>query len=81
MFVIPRSIFVQNLSKIGQETMKLQKIGNDIIVTSFLKIALQFLVCEHFLLISIDVPSFKLIEGQIKELQGITGDGTKNPTG
>ena len=28
-------------------------------------------MCEHFLLIPIDVPSFKLIEGQIKELQGV----------
>ena len=33
------------------------------------KIVQQFFVCEHFLLIPIDVPSFKLIEGQIKELQ------------
>ena len=45
--------------------------GNYIIVTSFLKIAQQFFVCEYFLLIPIDVPSFKLIEGQIKELQGV----------
>ena len=44
--------------------------GNDVIVTSFLQIAQQFFVCEYFLLIPIDVPSFKLIEGQIKELQG-----------
>ena len=62
---------MQNLSKIEQETMKLQKMGNDVIVTSFLKVAPQFLVCEYFLLIPIDVPSFKLIEGQIKELQGV----------
>ena len=62
---------MQNLSKIGQETKKLQKMGNDVIVTLFLKIAPQFLVCEYFLLILIDVPSFKLIEGQIKELQGV----------
>ena len=62
---------MQNLSKIGQETKKLQKMGNDVIVTSFLKIAQQFFVCEYFLLIPIDVPSFKLIEGQIKELQGV----------
>ena len=66
LFVIPRGISVQNLSKIRQET-KLQKMGNDAIVTSFLKIAQQFFVCEYFLLIPIDVPSFKLIEGQIKE--------------
>ena len=45
--------------------------GNDVIVTSFLKIAQQFFVCEYFLLIPIDVPSFKLVEGQIKELQGV----------
>ena len=45
--------------------------GNDVIVTSFLKIAQQFFVCEYFLLRPIDVPSFKLIEGQIKELQGV----------
>ena len=40
-------------------------------MTSFLKIAQQFFVCEYFLLIPIDLPSFKLIEGQIKELQGV----------
>ena len=28
-------------------------------------------MCEYFLLIPIDLPSFKLIEGQIKELQGV----------
>ena len=28
-------------------------------------------MCEYFLLIPIDVPCFKLIEGQIKELQGV----------
>ena len=28
-------------------------------------------MCEYFLLIPIDVPSFKLIESQIKELQGV----------
>ena len=62
---------MQNLSKIGQETKKLHKMGNDVIVTSFLKIAQQYFVCEYFLLIPIDVPSFKLIESQIKELQGV----------
>ena len=62
---------MQSLSKIGQETKKLQKMGKDIIMTSFLQIAQQFFVCEYFLLIPIDVPSFKLIEGQIKELQGV----------
>ena len=66
LFVIPRGISVQNLSKIGQETKKLQEMGNDVIS----KLAQQFFVCEHLLLIPIDVPSFKLIEGQIKELQG-----------
>ena len=40
-------------------------------MTSFLKIAQQFFVCEYFLLIPIDVSSFQLIEGQIKELQGV----------
>ena len=44
--------------------------GNGVIVTPFLKIAQQFFMCEYFLLIPIAVPSFKLIEGQIKELQG-----------
>ena len=68
---------MQNLRKIGQETKKLQKMGNDIIVTSFLKIAQQFFVCEYFLLIPIDVPSFKLIEGQIKELQGVVPNTLK----
>ena len=63
LFFIPRDICVQNLSKIGKETKKLQKLGNDVIVTSFLKIAQQFFVCEYFLLIAIDVPKFKLIEG------------------
>ena len=71
LFVKSRGISLQNLSKIGQETKKLQKMGNDIIVTSFLKTAQQFFVCEYFLLISINVPSFKSIEGQIKELQGM----------
>ena len=45
--------------------------GNDVIVTSFLKIVQQFFVYEYCLLIPIDVPSFKLIEGQIKELQEV----------
>ena len=54
---------MQNLSKIGQETKKLQKWE----MTSFLKIAQQIFVCEYLLLIPIDVPSFKLIEGQIKD--------------
>ena len=58
---------MQNLSKIGEETKKLQKWE----MMSFLKIAQQFFVCEYFLLIPIDVPSFKLIEGQAKELQGV----------
>ena len=62
---------MQNLSKIGQETKKLQKMGNDVVVTSFLKIAQQIFVREYSLLIPINVPSFKLIEGQIKELQGV----------
>ena len=39
------------------------KMGNNVIF----KIAQQFFVCEWFLVIPIDVPSFKLIEGQIKE--------------
>ena len=43
-------------------------------MTSFLKIAQQFFVCEYFLRIPIDVPSFKLIEGQIKELQGMVSN-------
>ena len=33
---MPRSIAVQNLSKIGQDTKKLQKLGKYAIVTSFL---------------------------------------------
>ena len=53
--------------------------GNDIIVTSFLKIAQQFFVCEYFLLIPIDVPSFKLIKGQIKELQGVVSNTPPPP--
>ena len=55
------------------------KIGNDVFVTSFLKIAQQFFVCEYFLLTPIDVPSFKLIEGQIKELQVVVPN--KHPPG
>ena len=39
---------MQNLSKIGQAKKKLQKMGNDIIVTSFLKIAHQYFMCEYF---------------------------------
>ena len=50
---------------------EVEKKGNDAIVMSFLKITQQFFVCEYFLLIPIDVPSFKLIKGQIKELQGV----------
>ena len=45
--------------------------GNDVIVTSFLKIVQQFFVCEYFLPTLIDVTSFKLIKGQIMELQGV----------
>ena len=47
------------------------KMGHDVIMTSFFKIAPQFFVFEYFSLIPIDVTSFKLIEGQIKELQGV----------
>ena len=39
---------MQNLSKIEQETKKLQKMGNDVIVMSFLKIAQQFLCVSIF---------------------------------
>ena len=39
---------MQNLSKIGQETKKLQKMENDVIVTSFLQIAQQFLCVSIF---------------------------------
>ena len=39
---------MKNLRKIGQETKKLQKMGNDVIVMSFLKIAQQFFVSEYF---------------------------------
>ena len=48
LFVIPRSISVQNLSKIGQETKKLQKMANDVIMTSFLKIAQHFFCLSSF---------------------------------
>ena len=48
--------------------------GNDVIVTSFLRIVLHYFVCEYLLLIPIDVPSFKLVEGQIKELQGVVSN-------
>ena len=50
---------MQNLSKIGQETEKLQKMGNDIIVTSVLKIV-QHVFCEYFLLIPVDLPRFQV---------------------
>ena len=43
--------------------------GNDVIVMSFLKIAQQFFVCEYFLIIPIDVPSFTFTKVQIKESQ------------
>ena len=62
---------MQNLSKIGQETKKLQKMGNDVICDVTSKNSSAIFVCEYFLLLPIDVPSFKLIEGQIKELQGV----------
>ena len=39
---------MQNLSKIRQEAKKLQKMGNDVIVTSFLKIAEQFFCVSIF---------------------------------
>ena len=48
LFVIPRSISVPNLSKIRKETKKLHKMGNEVIVTSFLKIAHQFLCVSSF---------------------------------
>ena len=48
-------------------------------MTSFLKIAHQFSVCEYFLLIPIDVPSLKLTEGQIKELQGVISNTPPPP--
>ena len=48
LFAIPIDISVQNLSKLGQETKKLPKIGNDVIVTSFLKIAQLFLCVSTF---------------------------------
>ena len=70
---------MQNLSKIGQATMKLQKMGYDVIVTSFLQIAQQFFVCEYFILIPIDLPSIKLIESQIKELQGMVPNTSPPP--
>ena len=58
---------MQNLNKIGQETKKLQKREmTSLCVIS--KIAQQFFLCEYFLPIPIDVASFMLIEGQIKEL-------------
>ena len=62
---------MQNLRKLGQEIKSCKKWEMTSFVTSFLKIAQQFFVCEYFLLIPIDLPSFKLIEGQIKELQGV----------
>ena len=46
LFLIPRSISAQNLSKIGQETKNLQKMGNDVFVTSFLKMAQRVFVFE-----------------------------------
>ena len=70
-FFIPRGISVQNMSKVGQETNKLQNNGKwrhcDVISEN----SSAIFVCEYFLLIFIDVPSFKLIQGQIKELQGV----------
>ena len=44
LFAIPRIISVENLSEFGQEMKKLQKMGNGVIVTSFLKTAQQFFV-------------------------------------
>ena len=55
--------------------------GNDVNVTSFLKVAQQFFVCEYFLLILVDIPSFKFIEGQIKELQGVVPNRAENDPG
>ena len=47
LFVIPRSISVRNLSKIGQKQRSCKK-GNDVIVTSFIKLAQQFLCVSSF---------------------------------
>ena len=71
LFVIPRGISVQNLSKIGkkQRSCKNGKWRHCDVISK--NSSSQFLVCEYFLFIPIDVPSFKLIEGQIKELQGV----------
>ena len=41
--------------------------ANDVIVTSFLKIAQKYFAFKYFLVMPIDVASFKLVEGQIKE--------------
>ena len=46
------------MSKIGQEIKKVDVIS---------KMAKKFLVFKQFLVIPVDVPSFKLIEGQTKE--------------
>ena len=48
LFVISIRISAQNLSKIGKETKKLQKIRKDVIVTSFIKIARHFLRVSCF---------------------------------
>ena len=60
-----------SLCKIRAKSDKKQRSCKSGLVTLFLKIAQQFFVCEYFLLVPIDVPSFKLIEGQIKELQWV----------
>ena len=39
---------MQNLREIGQETKKLQKMGNDVIVTSFLKKLSNFVCVSIF---------------------------------
>ena len=64
-FVIPKTLTVQNLSKIGQRSGKWRHC--DVISKNSSAIFCVWL----FLLIPIDVLSFKLIEGQIKELQGV----------
>ena len=55
---------------------KLQKMGNDIIVTSFLKTAQQYFMCGYFFTHTYSCTKFQV---DWRSDKGITGGGTKQP--
>ena len=67
---------MQNLSKIEQETKKLQKMGDGVIVTSFLKLAPKYFVSEYFFTHTYSCTKFQV---DWRSDKGITGGSTKHP--